>query len=162
MGCRCANRRCHSRDSGIDLAVDAVALRAGVDCRTSTMDRFLFFSFDLPVEAEVAGNGVVAVAGNGAVAVAGSGAMAVTNMVAGKVAGVMAGTAVISDVYAAASVVMFTIHRSPILDPEIKIPPGDVVNTPRPNVERAPARSNWPIERGDSEHRCVYRLLLET
>ena len=65
MGCRCANRRCHSRDSGIDLAVDAVALRAGVDCRTSTMDRFLFFSFDLPVEAEVAGNGAVAVAGSG-------------------------------------------------------------------------------------------------
>ena len=162
MGCRCANRRCHSRDSGIDLAVAAVALGAGVDCRTSTTDRFLFFSFDLEIEAEVA-CGAGEVAGSGAVAVADSGAAAVAGMVASVLASIIAGTAVISDVYAVASVVVFTIHRSPILDPEIKIPPGhDVVNTPRPNVERAPARSNWPIERGDSEHRCVYRLLLET
>ena len=130
MGCRCANRRCHSRDSGIDLAVDAVALKAGVDCRTSTMDRFLFFSFDLPVEAEAAGNG--------AVVVAGSGAMAVADMVAGEVAGIIAGTAVISDVYAVASAVVFTIYRSTTLVPEIEIPPGDDVNAPRPNVERAP------------------------
>ena len=147
MGCRCANRRCHSRDSGIDLAVDAVALRAGVDCRTSTMDRFLFFSFDLPVEAEVAGNGAVAVTGSGATAAA--------YMVASEVAGIIAGTAVISDVYAVASVVVFTIHRSPILDPEIKIPPGDV-KTPGPNAERAPARSNWPIEGEETRNIGVY------
>ena len=131
-----------------------------MDCRTSTMDRFLFFSFDLEVEVEVA-CGAGEVAGSGAVAVAGSGAAAVAGMVASVLASIIAGTAVISDVYAVASVVVFTIHRSPILDPEIKIPPGDV-NTPGPNAERAPAQSNWPIKRGDSEHRCVYRLLLET
>ena len=127
-----------------------------MDCRTSTMDRFLFFSFDLEVEVEVA-CGAGEVAGSGAVAVAGSGAAAVAGMVASVLASIIAGTAVISDVYAVASVVVFTMHRSPILDPEIKIPPGDdVVNTPRPNVERAPARSNWPIEREETRNIGVY------
>ena len=108
MGCRCANRRCHNRDSGIDLAVDAVTLGAGVNCRTSTMDLFLFFSFDLLVETEVAGNG-----------------------------------AAFSDAYAVASVVVSTIYRSPTLLPEMKIPPGnDVLNAPRPNVERALVQSS--------------------
>ena len=107
------NRRCHIRNSGIDLAV-AVTLGAGVNCRTSTMDLFLFFS----------GNGVVAVVDMVADVVAGSGAA-------------------FSDAYAVASVVVFTIYRSLTLVPEIKIPPGDdVVNAPRPNVKRAPARSS--------------------
>ena len=124
MGCRCANRRCHNRDSGIDLTVDAVTLGAGADCRTSTIDLFLFFSFDLPVESEVAGKGAVAVVDMVADVVAGSGA-------------------VFSDAYAVASVVVFTIYRSPTLVPEMKIPSGDdAVNAPRPNVERAPARSS--------------------
>ena len=101
-----------------------------MNCRSSTMDLFLFFSFDLLVETEVAGNG----------AVARSGAAAVVEMVADVVAG---GGAVFSDAYAVASVVVFTIYRSPTLVPEMKIPPGDdVVNAPRPNVERAPARSS--------------------
>ena len=113
------------------MAVDAVTLGAGVNCRTLTMDLFLFFS-DLLVETKVGGNG--------AVAVAGSGAEAVVDMVADVVVG--SGTA-FSDVYAVASVVVFTIYRSPTLVPEMKIPPGDdVVNAPRPNVERAPAWSS--------------------
>ena len=64
------------------MAVDAVTLGAGVNCRTSTMDLFLFFSFDLLVKTEVAGNHAVAVAGTGAV---------------------------FSDAYVVASVVVFTI-----------------------------------------------------
>ena len=116
VGCRCANRRCHNRDLGIDVIVDAVTLGVGADCRTSTMDLFLFFSLDLPVETDVVGNGVVAVAGSGAA---------------------------FSDAYVVASVVVFTIYRSRTLVPEMKIPSGDdAVNAPRPNVERAPAQSS--------------------
>ena len=80
-----------------------------MDYRTSTMDLFLFFSFDLPVETEVAGNGAVAVAGSGAEAVVESGAAAVVDMVADVVAGIVAGAA-FSDAYAVASVVVFTIY----------------------------------------------------
>ena len=103
------------------------------------MDLFLFFS-DLLVETEVGGNGAVAVGGSGAEAVVESSAAVVVDMVADVVVG--NGTA-FSDAYAVASVVVFTIYRSPTLVPEMKIPPGDdVVNAPRPNVERAPARSS--------------------
>ena len=94
-----------------------------MNCRTLTMDLFLFFSFGLLVETEVADNG--------AVAVAGSGAAAVVEMVADVVAG---SGAAFSDAYAAASIVVFTIYRSPTLVPEMKIPPGDV-NAPCLNVE---------------------------
>ena len=67
--------------------------------------------------------------------------------VAGKVGGPVVGTvggAVSSDVYAVAAAVVSTTYRSLILVPEIEIPPGDdIVNAPRPNVERTPVRSRW-------------------
>ena len=72
------------------MAVDAVTLGAGADCRTSTMDLFLFLSPDLLVETEVAGNSAVAVVDMVADVVVGSGAA-------------------FSDAYAVASVVVFTI-----------------------------------------------------
>ena len=57
--------------------------------------------------------------------------LAVVDMVADVVAG---SGAAFSDAYAAASIVVFTIYRSPTLVPEMKIPPGDV-NAPCLNVE---------------------------
>ena len=90
------------------MAVDAVTLGAGADCRTSTMDLFLFFSFDLPVETGVAGNGAVAVAGSGAAAVVESSVAAVVDMVADVGASIVAGAA-FSDAHMVVSVVVFTI-----------------------------------------------------
>ena len=129
-GCRCANRRCHRRDSDIDFAVtDTVALGVGAACRTSTIDLFLLFFFDL--EAEVAGEA------------------------AGAVADAIGG-AVFSDVYAVAAAVVFTTYRSLILVPEIDIPPGDIVNAPCPNVERAPVRSSCIMEKRETRYVGVY------
>ena len=106
----------------------------GPACCTSTTDLFLLFFFNL--EAEVAGEA------------------------AGAVAGVVAdaiGGAVFSDVYAVAAAVVFTTYRSLILVPEIDIPPGDdIVNAPCPNVERAPVRSSWPMERRETRNVGVY------
>ena len=94
-------------------------------------------------------SGAVAGAVAGVVADAAGGAVA--GVVAGAVAGVVGDAvvsavddAVFSDLYAVAAAVVFTTYRSLILVPEFEIPPGDdIVNAPRPNVERAPVRSNW-------------------
>lgn len=83
---------------------------------------------------------------------------------AGKVAGAVAcvvvgmvADAVFSDVYAVAAAVVLTTYRSLILVPEIDIPLGDdIVNAPCPNVERAPARSSWPMERRETRNVGVY------
>ena len=80
-----------------------------MNCRTSTMDLFLLFSFDLLVETEVAGNGAIAVSGSGAEAVVESSAAAVVDIVADVVTGIVAGAA-FSDAYAVASVVVFMIY----------------------------------------------------
>ena len=95
---------------------------------------------------------------------AGAVACVVVGMVAGTVAGVVGGAvggvvgnAVFSDVYAVAATVVFTTYRSLILVPEINIPPGDdIVNAPCPNVERAPVRSSWPMERRETRNVGVY------
>ena len=93
------------------------------------------------------------VVGNGAVAVAGSGAVAVVEMVADKVAG---SGAAFSNMYAVASVVVFTIYRSPTLVPEMKIPKGDDLNTLCPNMERAPVRSSQLTERRETRNVGIY------
>ena len=85
-------------------------------------------------------------------------------MVAGAVAGAvsdavvgMVSNAVFSDVCAVAAAVVFTTFRSLILVPEIETPPGDdIVNAPSPNVERAPGRSSWLIERWETRNVGVY------
>lgn len=74
--------------------------------------------------------------------------------VAGGVADVIADA--VSDVYAVAGAIVFTIYRS-ILVPEIEIPPGDdIVNAPLPNVERAPARSSLLMDRREIRNVGVY------
>ena len=106
--------------------------------------------------------GAVADAIGGAVAGAIGGAVtgAIGGVVAGAVGGEVVGAvddAVFSDVYAVAAAVVFTTYRSLILVPEFEIPPGDdIVNAPRPNVERAPVRSNWLIERKETRNVGVY------
>ena len=116
----------------------------------------------------VAGAGAVAaggvVAGVVAGAVAGMVAGAVADAIGGTVAGAVGGAvvsavddAVFSDVYAVAAAVVFTINRSLILISEIEILPGDdILNAPRPNVERAPVRSNWLMERRETRNVGVY------
>ena len=79
------------------------------------------------------------------------GSSTTTNPVGGAVAGAVGGPvvgtvgdAVSSDVYAVAAADVSTTYRALILVPEIEIPPGDdIVNAPRPNVERTPVRSRW-------------------
>ena len=97
-------------------------------------------------------------------AVAGVVAGAVADVIGSAVAGTVGGAvvsavddAVFSDVYAVAAAVVFTTYRSLILVPEIEIPPGDdIVNAPRPNVERALVRSNWLMERRETQNVGVY------
>ena len=116
------------------------------------------------VAGAVAGAVGSAVAGVVAGAVAGAVGGAVAGMVAGTVGGAIGGAvvsavddAVFSDMYAVAAAVVFTTYRSLILVPEIEIPPGDdIVNAPRPNVERAPVRSNWLMERRETQNVGVY------
>ena len=82
--------------------------------------------------------------------------MAVAGAVGGAVVSAV-DDAVFSDVYAVAAAVVFTTYRSLILVPEIEILPGDdIVNAPRPNVERAPVRSNWLMERRETRSVGVY------
>ena len=168
--CRYANRRCHRHDSDIDFAATDAALGAGAACRSSTVDLFLLFFYDLEAQAagEAAGAvacvavGMVAGAVGSAVAGAVGGAVAgvvgyvVADAIGGAVAGVVA-DAVFSDVYAVAAAVVFTTYRPLILVPEIYIPPGDdIMNAPRPNVEREPARSSWLMERRETRNFGMY------
>ena len=106
--------------------------------------------------------GAVAGAAGGAVAgvVAGAVADAIGGAVAGAAGGTVAGAvddAVSSNVYAVAAAVVFTTYRSLILVPEFEIPPGDdIVNAPRPNVERAPVWSSWLMERRETRNVGMY------